>query len=863
MRAVANDDAGRSIVGDLDREFAEDAATASRWRAHRRYWRHAWSVWWWSAWTHPRTSHHQPRGDVMFDLIGDVRHALRLAAKTPAQTLLIVSTLALGIGVATIGFAFADTALLRALPMADPTNTAMVFSVEARDPQRASVYLADYFDFRERTRTIEGLSMLMRGRATLVRASRDPLRIVVNRVGGDLFTVWGVRAMVGRTLQAADGTPGAPRVAVLSHRFWRDSFAAASDVVGTSVMVDGDEVAIVGVLTPDVDSGGFSDVDVWLSYPHAAAAARDLTPVLVTGRFAAGVTAASADAEFRVLAQALAEKHPETNGGRTTIVLPARRATGGPNVELVMALLAGSAILVVVIASVNVAGVLLARGVVRQRELALRVALGAGNLRMFRQTAVEGLLLAALGGLGGVAVAEGGLRLIRSVDAEPIIKQILIDWHELAFIAALAMLSPLVFSLGPAVAAVRINVVGALAAGGVRTSGGHSRRAREGLVIGQLALAVALATVGGLVMRTASALAGAPDGFTSTDVVTFALTLDQQAPDSAARRAIVQSVTAELVQRTGAVVGVIDILPAASSEPNVTIHPDAVPPDDPARAPAAHVVHVDQGLFTAFGIAVIEGRGLTASDVERDDPVALVSREAAVRYFGGVRQSLDRRVVAMLHGQPREFRVVGVTGDVRDTVQQRGMPPRLWLPAANVHTPIFALRVSGDRRSAAEAIRDVVRRTAPGVPIERLEAYERAIARRDGGNRIAMGMLIAFSIVALLLSAIGLYGTVALASSMRQSEFATRVAVGAGTGDLLRLVVGHTLRLAALGFLPGMALGVAGAMGIRRLLYGVTPFDPINVLVVLLTLATIAACASAGPALRAVRLDVASLLRRG
>jgi putative ABC transport system permease protein len=862
VRAVPADRAGLSIVGDLDHEFAERRSRDGRTAARFWYWRQAWSIWWWSAWAHPHTSHHSPRGDVMSDLIGDLRHAFRVARTTPGQTMLIVCTLALGIGVSTIGFAFADTAFVRGLPVADPTRTVIGFGLDARDPdRRGGVYAADFLDLRERTRTVEALSSWEQSRATVMWPGSDPTRSVVSYVVGDLFSVWGVRAQLGRTLLGNDSVAGAPRVAVLTDRYWRETAGADRAVLGREIVVNGESVTVVGVLARDIEIGTFANIAMWISQPAVRAEPRDTQPVMMTGRLAPGVTVEQAAAEFRVLAKALEAEHPQTNRGRQVQVLSARRAIGGPNFALVLSLLVGAAVLVVVIASVNVAGVLLARAVKRQQEFAVRIALGARHARLFRQLAVEGLLLAVAGGAGGVLVAEAGLRVIRSVDAEPIFQQIVIDWHELVFIGSLALLAPVFFSLAPALASIRLNVLTVMNATSARVAGRHSRRAREVLVAAQLALAIALAVVGGLVARTAAAMVWAPTGFETADRLTLTLALDEHSPDPHVRRQALREFVRSIADG-GKSAAALDALPAVIIEAARVVQPDGQVADDPSRAWAAYVVRVDAPALDTLGVPLLAGRPLSAADVDNDTKVALVSREAAERFFGGAATAVGRRLdVVESSGAAIVFQVVGVTGDVRDTDPEDGPPARVWLPLSHPTVVSFVVSTAGDTAGTAALARTAARAIVPGVPLETVEAYEQGIARQMGGNQIAMGMLLAFVFVGLVFSGTGLYGTVALATNLRHAEFATRLALGATPRDVIGLVARQTMRLVLIGLVPGLVAGLALANAIRGLLYGVTPLDPLNIVTLLVVLSFVALVAGIGPALRAGRVNVIDAIR--
>jgi putative ABC transport system permease protein len=798
----------------------------------------------------------------MFDLIADVRRAARVALASPGQALLIVGTLAVAIGTTTVGFAFADTVFLRGLPIADPERTVIVYGIDARSPERRTgVFFSDYLDFRERTQTLERLSTWTQTRATWHGAGRDPARITVSRVTGDLFGVWELPTQLGRGLWASDTRSGAPRTAVLSDRFWADAFARSPQAIGQRVLIDGVDHEIVGVLTADVEFGTFANISMWVSYPPSEVPGeRDLRPAMVTGRLASRATVADAAVEMQTLAANLEQAYPDTNRGRQALVLRATRAMGGPNLWLVMTLLVGTAALVTVIAAVNVASVLLARAVTRQREFALRVALGAARIRVFRQLAAEGFLLAALGGVGGLAVAEAGLRLIRAVDAEPIFQQIVIDWHEVGFIVIVAAITPLLFSLAPALAAVRVDLVSTLNLISTRTTG-TGRRFREALVAAQLALAVALAIVGGLVARTANAQFSATTGFDRDGLVKFAIAFESGT--SAERRRLVRALGDRLRERGIRSVGTIDTLPAAMIETTRTIEPHAAGQSTGDPGAWAHVVGIDDAVLDTLRVPVIAGRAFSAADVENGAAVVLVSHETARRYYGSTAQALGRRLAIRQDGASREYQIVGVTADVRNTDPERGMPPRVWMPLSDSTAVTFVVRGSADASTTAAMIRAVAREVVPGVPLESVETYARAIARMQGGDKVAMGMLIAFASIAVLFAATGLYGTVALSANVRQPEFATRFALGATSRDVLQLVVGQAFRLLLVGLVPGLGLGVLAATGMRRLLFGVTPLDPLNLLGVVTVLTLIALLASVGPVRRASRLDVVSVLRRG
>lgn len=798
----------------------------------------------------------------MFDLIGDLRQAVRALGKAPGQTALLVSTLALAIGTTTIGFSFADTIVLRGLPIAEPADTIIMYAVDARQAdRRVGVFFDDYLDFRERVRGVERLSAWSRERATLVRGD-GAYAAEVSWVAGDLFGAWGIRALLGRLPRPGDDEPGAPRVAVLAHHYWQRMFGGSSSVIGETIRLNGVPHQIVGVVEPAIEFGNFSAVSVWAPLTLERSKARDARSVVVTGRLAEGATVEGAAAELAGIARALEQQHPATNRGRGVLVRESSRAIGGPNFWTVMALLVTAVTLIMVIASANVAGILLARAAVRQREFGLRIALGAGRSRVFRQVLVEGLVLAVFGAASGLLTAETGLRLIRSVEAEAIFRQIVLDWHEVAFVALLAIATPLLFSLAPARAAMRTSLPALLNAGGPRVAA-SAGRGRGLLVIAQLALAVTLVTVGGLVLRTAAALSAAPDGFDASRLLVFHLTFDEaEYPDRASRLRLVRAVEARLAGAGGvAAVGALDALPRVSIEAAAPIEIDgrAFPEGEPA--PWVNLVGVDEGTLETLQVPLLAGRMLERGEIETDADVALVSALTATRHFGGIGQALGRRVHVGSPGRLRSRRIVGITGDVRNADPERGMPPRVWVPLSEPRTVALAARAVADPRGLASAARQAVHAADPNLPVEGLETYEQAIARRTGSDRVVYGMLLSFAGVALLFAATGLYGLVAFNAGQRRAEFGTRLALGAQVRDVARLVLGEAFGLLTAGLALGLAGGLAAATALRSIFYGVTPLDPLNILGVVVLLAMVTLAASVMPAWKAARLDLVQSLR--
>ncbi|MGE3277047.1 MAG: ADOP family duplicated permease [Vicinamibacterales bacterium] len=860
-RALPPGTTGLTLLGDLREEFHERAAGG---RAARTwYWGQALTL----AWHYRgRARGYRPwptrvTGGSMFDLRRDLLSAWRLARQAPGHTALVVLTLAAAIGATTVAFAFVDQVTLQGLPVADPGRTVIVYGADPRQGQpRGPISLADFLDYRERVRGVRGLAA-WGGRPATLAHDQVAEAADVAVVTGDVAADWGLSAALGRLIGPGDDAPGAPRVVVLSHAWWQREFGASPEVLGERITVDGEPHTIVGVMAADMEAGNFSRYAAWVPLPLQRGTPRDARTLTLTARLAEGTTSAAAAAEFAAVARTLASEHPATNQGRTVTVLPAAEAVGGENFWTVMALLLAAVGFVMAIACANVAGMLLARATAREREVALRAALGAGRLRLVRQMLVEGLCLGAAGGLGGLVVAEGGLRLIRSVDSEPFFRQIRIDPHELLFVAALALIAPVLFSLAPALKAGRVDLRATLNAGGAR-SGATGGRGRGLLVIAQVALAVTLVTAAGLAVRTAINLSAVPPGFDASRLLVFGMDLDEgRYPTPEQARLALSSIEARVAAAAGvAGVAAIESLPAVGTEHTVTLGVDGLPARD-EEAPWAQQLGIEAGTLGAMGVPVLAGRGLTDVEVGTDAPLALVSRVAADRYLGGVQAALGRRVVIVSGGQARERQVVGVTGDVRAGAVDRGMPPRLWIPLSGDRRVSLVVRTSGDPLDAAPGVREAMREAAPGLPMRGLEPYGRALARRNASDRIVIGMFAGFAVLALVLAGTGLYGLVAYSVSRRRAEFGTRFALGARVGDVLRLVLREATLLLAGGLTLGLAGGLLVARGMRGMFYGVGPADPINVAVVVALLVGVTLAASLGPALRASRVDPLDALR--
>jgi predicted permease len=537
-------------------------------------------------------------------------------------------------------------------------------------------------------------------------------------------------------------------------------------------------------------------------------------------------------------------------------LIPIRELTGGDGFWVVIALFLLSVAFLVAIATANVSNLVMVRAVARQRELAVRTALGARRGRLVRQLIVEGLVLSMAGAALSLPFAYAALQVIAAVSPEPVFKQIAIDDHEFWFIASLALICPLLFTLAPARTLARADTRQILAAGGGRGATA-AMRGRGWLVVAQVALAVVLLTASSLAVRGVVGIYTAPTGLDATNVLIFTLDFDDvQYPEVAAARSAADA-TREAVRAMPGVehVAMMSALPVLGAESMVglTVNQENLPPGD-AR-PTVVATGITGNAASVLGVSLLTGQWW--SDGTTD--AAVVSRETAVRYLGGVERAVGQ-TIAVSGGAP--LRVVGVSKDVVSTDLTSQIPARMWTSVPEATRRLtFAVKAQGDPAALTSGIRRAAAQTAPAVPLENLQTLEQAFRDAASSDYVIIGVLAGFAVLALILAATGLFGVVSYAAAQRTAEFGTRMALGAGTFDVIRLVALQSMRLLAFGLTIGLAGGIAVGFAMRNSLSGLSPVDPLSIggVAALLTIVTLVATAL--PAWRAGRIDPIQALR--
>ena len=803
----------------------------------------------------------------MAELIRDLKYGWRMLRKRPVFALMVVVTLALAIGANTVVFTFTNILLLRPLPVRDPATIGWVFGIEPqRGNDRARTSAPDYLDYRRSLRSFSALAA--RTEATLTMSGRgEAERLAANAVTANLFEVWGLRPRLGRLFRSGDDAPGAEPVVVLSHQFWQRQFASDPGIVGTGLTLDGKRVSVIGVLEPAIEIGNLSEIDVWIPLvPDPAEQGRDRRTLQMLGRLAPGVTHAEADAEVRALAAALERDHPVTNRNWGARVATTREAMTGRNTWQVLALLSLAVGLLLLIACANLANAMLARSMERNREIALRVALGAGRRVLVRHLLAEYAVLASVGGALGLAVAYGGVRAIKAVVYEPFFALLSIDGRVVLFAIVATLVTCVLFGLAPALRAARTDPIVALAQGSARMIGGVGvRRSRAALVVAQVTLAVALTVLGALVARSMIEESRIDLGFRTGDLWTFRVDLPQSTYEDPERLREFYDRAADRLSSLPRVrsVAVVDRLPVLGGIAMTTLDIEGRPVARQADQPWAARTSISAGYFATAGIPLLTGRVLAPTDRGDALPVVVVSRELARRYFGSPERALGSRISLGRSDERATWRViVGVVGDIRPADITAPPNPELYLPLAQEAARSVSFMMRAPRGDGlAASIRSLMREVDPALAVYELRTMDQALAIETSSDVMLTGLFVSFAVIALVLAATGLYGVIAYLVSQRTREIGIRIALGALPRSVGRMVLGEAAVLFGLGMILGLGVALLLARGMRSLLYGIGPVDPPTYVGAAAVLAAVMFVAAYVPARRAMRVNPLGALR--
>ena len=857
---------GQSILGDLVEEWREAGATP---RATLRFWRHALSLALRYSVKHDRSHGHPPeRSDDMFldNLRNDLRYAVRSYAKAPAFTVIILTTLALGIGASTAIFSMVNGILLQPLPLPDPDRLVYANEVNGKGVV-ISMAWPNYVDWRARAQSFQSLANSRDEPYTLTGVDRAQ-RLRGRRVTGNFFQTLGVSPVLGRGFTEEDDRPNTPPAVVISEPFWRTQLGADPAIIGRTLQLNDAAHTVVGVLPRDFQF--VRPYDVFVSMGPMAGERNLLdrgnhTGFYALGRLKPGVSVEAAGAELRSIAASLEREYPNTNTGVSVRAerLADRLVT---DIRLTLLVLFGAVGFLLLIACVNVANLLVARGAARQHELAVRAALGGSRRRLVSQMLVESTFVSIAGGALGVGAGAWLLRALVAVAPEgtPRIADVRLDAAALAFAFAAAAICGLVFGALPAFQASGDAGQQVLVRGRAAGFASRSHRLRRGLMVVETALALVLLTGAGLMMRTLHELTQVETGFRSDHLVTTRFSLAGEQWTRPKRVAFYN----ELQSRLRAVPGISDAaftysLPIDGSNWNSIFIVGDKPVPPRSQLPSAAFTPVSAGFFETMGMRLIRGRFFDGTDSATAPKVTVINESLAKRLWPG-EDAVGKRLKQGWPETPNEWReVVGVVADVKLNGVAAETPMQAYLPLPQEPPESMAIvaRTQGDPAAAGPAIEAAMQQLNKDLPLFQIRTMDDVLGTSLARQRMSMLVFVIFALVALTLASIGLYGVVAHGVTERMHEIGVRIALGAEQWHVVGMIVRQGLSMA----LVGTAIGVAGAIALSRwiqsLLFGVTATDPATLAAVVTVLLAVAVVACSVPAWRATRVDPTSALR--
>ena len=795
----------------------------------------------------------------------DLRYGVRMLARSPGFTTVAVLTLALGIGANTAIFSVVNAILLRPLPYKDPQRLVMVSKENPRrGVYRNHVSPPDFADWREQQEVFVDLAAFYQESFHLT-GTREPERVLGCRASAGLFPLLGVEPVLGRSFAAEEDQPGRERVVLLSHSLWQRRFGADLDVVGERLTLDGEAHLVVGVMPRGFDFPG--DAEFWkplaLTPEQLDDRERGAHYLLVVARLRPGANLEQAQTEMDIIAARINER---TRAGWGAEVAALHEVTVG-GVRPALVLLLAAAGLVLLIACANVANLLLARASQRQKEFAIRAALGAGRRRLVGQLLTEGLLMGALGGLLGLLLAQWGVDMLLTLipSSLPRAAEIGVDAWTLSFALILALLSSLFFGLAPALRASRSDLQESLREGRQSGVSGPSSRVRRGLVVTEVALAVLLLVGAGLVLNSFVRLLYVDAGFNARNLLTLRMALtNARYPEPKARVVFYQQVL-ELVRSLPGVrsAGLISDVPVTGGLGywNNAFHIAGKPIPPPQDRTYAYLRWISPDYFRTMGIPLLRGRGLRETDREGSRRVVLINEAMARRFFPSEDPLGQPLVIYWRSREPWE--IVGIVGDVRQTTLELEAAAQMFVPyfQSPQSYATLVVRTAGESMGLLPSVKGVVGAVDSDLPVYRVRTMEQVLAASLSGRRFSMLLLGLFAVLALALSLVGIYGVTAYLVGQRTHEIGVRMALGAQPGNVLRLVLTQGMRPVFVGLAVGLAVAFGLTQFLRSFLFGVGATDPVTFAGVALLLAAAALLACYVPARRATRVDPMVALR--
>ena len=806
-------------------------------------------------------------------LIQDIRFALRMCLRTPGFTAVAVAALALGIGANTAIFTVVNAVLIERLPYRDPGRLLVLWETNVRRPNRPNVVgPANFLRWRDRATAFERMAAFYDTTENLTGSSQ-PEQVVVQAVTPDFFATLGASPLLGRNFAADEGPRGHDDFAILSYELWQRRFGGDANIVGHSIQLNGSSTIVIGVMPPDtrifLKAGSLvgKPPDLWQPFAFTEdqrqPSGRYMSAI---ARLRPGVTMSEAQTQMNTIASSLSADLPVFDTGWGVRLVPLRDELAGELRGALLVLTAAVAF-VLLIACANVANLLLARGAVRSREIAIRTALGAPRLRLVRQLLTESLVLGVAGGAAGLLVAEWGVDFLRAVSPVDLatLGHVRVSYPVLAFTATISILTAIVCGLAPAFEGSRADVQESLKDGARQVgSGVRNRKLRHAFVVSEIALAVVLLVGAGLMLRSFAIMRGVDPGFASNNVLTVRVALPGARYREPAQRTRFFDAAVSRIRTLPGVesAGEVSVLPLAGLGSATGFTIAGQPPPAPGQQKVVDVRIADNGYFQTMHVPLLRGRLFTDREMREQSNVVIINQTMARQHFPDS-DPIGQQVSVNMTDPIVPTTIIGIVGDARyvDLVT---------VPRAMVYWPhpqlafsamTLAVRTASDPLALAPAVERVIQSIDKDQPVSDVRTMDQWMARSLAQTRFSSTLLVVFAAMALLLAAIGIYGVMSYAVSQRTSEIGIRLALGADRRDILGLIVGNGLRLAVVGLSIGVVLALLLNRVITTELYETSAADPVTFAAVLTILGVVATVATYLPARRASRVEPVEALR--
>jgi putative ABC transport system permease protein len=797
----------------------------------------------------------------------DIRFGARALVHSPIFSVVTVLSLALGIGANTAIFSVVNGLLLRPLPYPESERLVDVWHTPPQQSfpglDRFSVSPANYLDWKAQSTAFEQIAVYGYTGLSL-STSNDPLPLIGSTVSSDFFSVLRTNAMQGRTFTPDEEQPGRDQVVVISHGLWQRAFGANPNIIGQPVTLNSRSFTVVGIMPAGFQYPQEAELWVPLAWDDKERQTRSIHDYIVIARLKQNVSLQQAQAEMSTISSRLEQQYPEENGGWGAVVIPLREDLVG-DIRTALLVLFCAVGFVLLIACANVANLMLARGANRQKEIAVRIALGAGRARLVRQLLTESVLLAVTGGLLGLALAVWGSRMLVRLGGLPVSSDIGIDTWALGFTLLVSFVAGIIIGIGPALQFTKTSLSETLKQGAGRTGGSPMKqRTRKALVISEVALSLVLLIGAGLMIRSFWKLQNVDPGFNTSNALTMSVALTPiRYSEPHQQLAFIDRATEQMRAVPGVVsVGATSTIPLAGRGSTQPFTIEGRPAATIAEQPMAQTRYISPDYFSAIGIPLRQGRFFSDNDRDNSVPVIIISEAMARRFWPG-ENPIGKRLTPSFHIEQGAREIVGVVGDIKSSGLDVDAAAMMYLPYKQAPRPYisFVVRTASNPESMVQPVSKAIYSIDKEQALTDVQTMDQVLMQSLSGRRFNMTLLLTFAGVALLLAAVGVYGVMNYTVTLRRRELGIRMALGAETTDVLRLVLRQGLTLTLIGVGAGLISAYALTRLMASLLYGVTATDYLTFASVSAVLIAVGLAASYVPARRATKVDPTIALR--